>query len=303
MDATQGPLIVYGSASPGIGLGGAQDSNGQAGPSLFFAGMAIADPRPQFSYKPGSDYNQKGVYGWMAPVLDCVPFTATAGAIAAAAHTTNGTAMTLVGSTGNGVTVGASVVNALTGNTVTGLLAIGGAMGSVGFGSQPQINIWDPTKALARVVGITGISGGSGGHFIVSGFDIYGFPMTENINAGAGAGQTLGKKAWKYITSVVPQFTDGTGTYSIDTTDTIGFPLRVDEWGYADISMNNSFITASTGFTAADTTSPATSTTGDTRGTYALQTVSNNSDRLVMFITPSVANIGSAVGLTGVQPA
>ena len=89
----------------------------------------------------------------------------------------------------------------------------------------------------------------------------------------------------------------------MNTTDIIGFPLRVGEWGYQDLTVNATCITASTGFVAADTTSPATSTTGDTRGTYAMQTASNNTLRIVFFVSPSVANISSAVGLTGVTPA
>ena len=55
------------------------------------------------------------------------------------------------------------------------------------------------------------------------------------------------------------------------TTDVIGLPLRSDYVSETDISMASTWITASTGFTAAVTTSPATATTGDVRGTYTLR--------------------------------
>jgi hypothetical protein len=260
------------------------------------------DPRLPFSYQPGSGVSQK-TYGWLGttkiPVLDCVPYTATVGAIAVAAHAVANTPVTLVSSTGDGVTVGASVVNASTGVLVTGLLAIGGASGAVAFGTDGTVNIWDPTKALARVVGITAANGASGTVvFTIKGYDIYGYPQTEQITP-ANNTQTLGLKAWKYISSITPATSDA-HNYSIDTTDTIGFPLLAAAFEYTDIFMDGSLITANTGFVAPDATSPATATTGDVRGTYALQTASNNADRLVMFVTPSVANIGTTAGLVGV---
>jgi len=298
ISALTGPVVSF-------GQGVSSDSNPERGPSAFDQGLMLADPRAPFCYAPGSNAGRP-FYGWLGgtdcAVLDVVPYTLTVGAIAPAAHAVNGTAMTLLAATADGVTVGASVVNAATGALVSGLLAIGGAMGSVAFGSAGTVNAWDPTKALARAVSVTGVAAGSGGAFKVVGYDLYGYPMTETITAPAGVATTNGKKAWKYIASVTPQFSDA-NNYSVDTTDIIGFPLRVDEWGYQDLTVNATCITASTGFVAADTTSPATSITGDTRGTYAMQNASDNTLRIIFFVSPSVANISSAVGLTGVTPA
>lgn len=312
IEAINGPLVTFNAAtpapSPSSGIGLAGDSNPDSAPSLFFQGLGILDPRYIYTYQPGGSLNFGGspAVGWgpgvtAIPVLDVVPATLTAGAVAAAANVTSGTAMTLVSTTANGVTVGASVVNALTGVKVTGLLAIGGAAGTVSFGQSGAIQFWDPTKALARAISITGVSGGAGGAFKIAGFDVYGFPMNETITAAAGAATTNGKKAWKYITSVTPQFTDA-HNYSVDTTDIIGFPLRVDEWPYVEVfdgAATPTLVTSATGFVAAVTTT-ASATTGDVRGTYALQSASDGTKRVVLFVTPSTANIGSTAGLVGV---
>ena len=90
------------------------------------------------------------------------------------------------------------------------------------------------------------------------------------------------------------------GNVSGGTGDVIGLPLRSDYCGDLRIVYNNAAITASTGYTAADTTSPATTTTGDVRGTYALQTASNNSRRLQIFLSPPAANCATITGLLGV---
>lgn len=383
ISANAGPLVIFGQAAvpPGSGLGVAQDYNSHAGPSLFFSGNGILDPRYPFSYQPGNP-NTKA-YGWLGvtgvPILDTVPATKAVGAIAAAANVVAATPMTLVSTSGAGILVGQSVTNAATGANVTGLLAIGTAGGAVPFpttgwtftvtsanatvgatytnngvtftvlstiasgttlttsvsaGGSPTNaasntltkvtgtgdstitfsasvptgsgnNIWDPTKMLARVVAITAAAAASGTVvFTIKGYDVYGYPMSEAITAAANT-QTLGKKAWKYIASVTPATTDAQN-YSIDTTDTIGFSLRADFFSYlamfygSPATPANNAITAATGFVTADTTTPATTTTGDVRGTYALQSASDGTKRLTIFITPSVANIGSIVGLTGV---
>ena len=103
-------------------------------------------------------------------------------------------------------------------------------------------------------------------------------------------------KAFKYIVSVVPQFTDA-HNYTVGTSDMFGFNYRAGVWD--DTAVGTCWaaaeVVSSTGFTAAVTTT-ASATTGDTRGTYALQTPSNNTLRILMFASPSVANIGLYAG-------
>jgi hypothetical protein len=156
-----------------------------------------------------------------------------------------------------------------------GTLALDGATGFVGYGratgansGQYEISAYDPVHAgLPRHPLVSG-SNDSGITFTVSGWDIYGFPMTETIT-GANAGTANGAKAWKYISGITHTGSVA-GTLTIGTQDVIGLPFQALRFGRSAINYNNAWITANTGFTAAVTTSPATATTGDVRGTYAL---------------------------------
>jgi len=221
--------------------------------------------------------------------------------------------------TGTGVNTGTTIVNQLTGpaggagtytvqgdDTASSTTMTAQATGTTAlaqpFGQSNSISLWNPQAMVARAVSVTGSSSATGGNITISGYDIYGVPMSEVIAAPASATTVNGKKAFKYISSVVPAFTDA-HNYSIGTTDIYGFPLRSDNFGDVAINYNATGITANTGYTAAVTTSPATTSTGDVRGTYALQSAADASKRLVVrqFITP--ANIGSITGLFGVTQA
>ena len=195
----------------------------------------------------------------------------------------------------------------VTGNaTVSSATITGQATGTPAlvqlFGQSQTIGLWNPQALVARAVSVTGSASATGGNITISGYDIYGVPMSEVIAAPASATTVNGKKAFKYISSVVPAFTDA-HNYSVGTTDIYGFPLRSDFFGDVAINYNATGITANTGYVAAVTTSPATTTTGDVRGTYALQSAADASKRLLIrqFLTP--ANIGSITGLFGVTQA
>lgn len=301
-----GPLVTAPSNPLGSTGTGSANQNPQSAPNFWLHGDALIDPRTPFTYKPGSGSGPSGnsmasrpVYGWYGTtcqVINAVPSTISAVNIAAtqAAAAT----ITLVSSSGAGITVGVSITNAVSGATVTGLLAIDTAMAGQSYGQDAKYNVWDPTKAISRNVRITSAGDDSGKTFTVVGYDLYGYPMSEVIT-GANAGVASGLKAFKYIASVTPSTTPA-GNVSVGTGDVIGLPLRSDYFGDLRIVYNNAAITASTGYTAADTTSPATTTTGDVRGTYALQTASNNSRRLQVFLSPPAANCATVTGLLGV---
>lgn len=291
ISAFTGPLVAFGQAATG-------DSNSERGPSIFDQGIALADPRASFAYKLGSAVGT-AVCGWLnnAMVIDVVPSALSATNLVTSQTPTAGTALTLTA--GTGVTGSTSVINLTTGLTVTGLLALDGAAGRVSFGTSASVQLWDPTKLLARNVRVTSVGNDSSAAFTVAGYDIYGAPMTEAIT-GANAGIASGKKAFKYIASITPSGTLSGSAVTVGTGDVFGFPLRSDFFSEVTVYWNSALITANTGYLAAVTTSPATTTTGDVRGTYAVQSVSDATKRLAIIVRPSVANISSTTGLLGV---
>lgn len=385
ISAVVGPLISFGQAT-------SDDSNPEAGPSLFISGGGILDPRPQFTYQCGQGFGAQtcGFLGFnRIQTLRVIPFTLTAGLIAATANVVTNTPMTLAAAATTGLAVGVSIARQDTGVLVTGLLeldpgvAVGtatiaagttvmnvtaltapsgdsynvfypgmvlsgtsivtgttivsygtgnggigtynisvppsaaisggtitgtatGLNNSIAFGSAGTVQFWNPNALIARAVSITSTTGQlSAKTFTVRGFDAWGFPMTEVITtSGTAATTTNGKKAFRFILSVTPNFTDATNTYSVDTTDIIGFPVRSDTYqiGFeSDITLmsNNATVASATGYVAAIKT-VATATTGDVRGTFALQTASNGTLFLMATQSPTIAALSSIAGLFGV---
>lgn len=172
--------------------------------------------------------------------------------------------------------------------------ACGNAYPGVGLAAWPWrpqgvMALADPYQGLARVLNVTSSgAGGTGYTVLIRGYDIWGFPMAERIAVANSASTTAGLKAFKYISSVTLEKSGG-GTFganvSVGTTDLIGFNVRSDFWEYLNIFYNGVFVSTSTGYTAAVATSPATATTGDVRGTYALQSASDGVKRLAIFMT------------------
>lgn len=298
--AESGPPVFYGVKAPGA------QPNTDQGPGAINGDLGLLDPRV------GYNGTRKGWISLGSTYRRClsqVPAAAVANNIAPAAHAVNGTPMVLAGaSTGITVIAAPSPVVWASGNAIAvGALVLDGLPGLINYGladsnGNYRNNAYDNGKALARAVAITGVLGGSGGHFLVSGADLYGYPQTENINATAGATTTNGKKTWKFIYSVTPLFSDA-NNYEVGTADIFGFPLKTLLFDQVFVWWNSALITANTGYTAADTTSPATSTTGDVRGTYAVQSASDGTKRLTMAVGIPESTNFSAVGAFGVTPA
>lgn len=295
LTAFEGPLIIFGQGGT-TPYGG---YNGERGPSLFDQAAGLLDPRPFYAFQPGQPVGNPTLYGHVGGdfvVVDQVPSTISAVNIAASQSPAAG-AITLVSSSGAGITVPVSIVRADTGATVTGLLAIDVAQTPVTFGTDASVHVWDPTKSVARNVRYTSGGNDTGITFTCNGFDVYGFPMTETVTGANGAAAS-GTKAFKYISSITHTGSVAT-TLTIGTGDVYGLPLRSDFWGFDRIVWNNAVITANTGFVAA-VTSVATATTGDVRGTYNVQSASDGTKRLTIIHTPSVAQISTVAGLYGV---
>jgi len=218
--------------------------------------------------------------------------------------------------TGTGVTAGTVIIAPITGiaggvgtylinnsQTVTST-TISGNTGTLGvprvpFGSAGTIQLYNPLTSIARNVRITTQSGDAA-VYTVAGFDQYGFPQTEAIT-GNGASTVSGKKAFKYIQSITPVGTVGSTT-AVGTGDVYGFGLLSSNFQDVSISWNATAITASTGYSAGVATT-ASSTTGDVRGTYAVQSASDGTKQLVIRQSPLVTNVGTVAGLFGVTPA
>lgn len=300
--AQPGPVSVVGTNPPYIGPtnqtgGGAalvSESNPDLGPSLFWAGIGVRDPR--YLARIGAGSLGVGQYpnqdcGWLwssggLVLTDAAPSTAAVGNIAADQAVAAGTAMTLVDGTGGaGVTKLAAALTILP----TGLVVPSGALviDSTPAYTANSFALMNTGVSLARAVSVTAAAGATGGAVVVSGYDIYGAPMSESITSVA-ASTVNGKKAFKFVTSATPAFTDAGHNYSVGTADIFGLHIRADYAAYTKIFWDGALNSGT--FTAADTTSPATTTTGDVRGTTVPASGSDGTKRLVVMVGPSVGN-------------
>lgn len=278
-----------------------------AAPSMDYLGHGFQDHRLPYNFANSATGAQ--VVGWYGTepvtVISQVPSTIATANISVGAVTASGVPAVLVSVSGAGITVlSASTIFFPSLLTISSGLVIDATPVPKQFGTASSgiTAFYDPATMIGRAVSITGVAGGTGGNFLISGYDVYGYPMSELVAATAGATTANGKKAFKVITSAVPQFTDGTHNYSIGTADIFGFGILGVLWPNVEIFWNNAFITSSTGFVAPDQTTPATTATGDVRGTYAVQTASDNAKRLVVRVYPSLAlmTTSATIGIFGV---
>src|SRR6185437_10847613 len=303
-----GPLLI---GTPGNSAASANpiffipDNNPDLGPSAFQVGFGVLDARMGILNGSQAATAQAAVLWSNTDLLGVfqAPSTAAAANIAAAANPTSGTPLALVSSSGSGVTVLASaVLIPPTGITVAaGSLALDTAPVVLTYGQNGSVVTMDPRNQLARCVSVTGVSGGSGGTILVSGADVWGAPMSQLITLASGVNTVNSTKAFKFIYSATPQFTD-THAISVGTADIFGFPFRVDDWTQCSVYWNNAAITASTGFVAAVTTT-ATTTTGDVRGTYAVQSASDGTKKLSLSVNVPPWNAATNAGVYGVTQA
>ena len=281
-----------------------------AAPSFQFLGGGIQDHRMAYNSR-GSSVKQPGIVGWYGtePITAHYSPSAIATAnIAALANVVTGVPMTLVAASGAGITVLSSAAPAFfmpTGlNLIAGVVIDGlPTLQVFGQGGNFQTGFYDRSTYVGRGVSITGVAGGAGGNFLVSGYDCYGYAMTQLVTVAAGANTVNTAKTFKAITSVVPQFTDA-HNYSVGTADIYGFGINTNYFGDVFVEWNNAFITASTGYVAAFT-GVSTNLTGDVRGTYAVQSASDGVKRLILQATPTLSQIVSnpTTGLFGVAQA
>lgn len=304
ISADQGPSIEWGqnpSANPGVPP---SDYNADYGPSLFSMGLGLLDPR--YGYQNGGAGNGSAQAFGFAPgvnyvVLDQIPSVAAVANIAAGANPASGVKMTLVSSSGAGILVmTAPLTIKSSGNTVPACLAIENLPAFTAFGQSKAIQTYDPSTMMARAVSVTGVGSGSGGTVTIRGYDVYGQALTETITLGAGVNTVAGKKAFKFVASATPNFSD-THAISVGVSDVYGLPLRGAFYGYVNSTFNNAPVTTP-GFVAADATT-VSATTGDVRGTITVTSDGTKRLQIMQGVGPfalSGLTPGTFTGLFGV---
>lgn len=142
----------------------------------------------------------------------------------------------------------------------------------------------------ARTVNVDSTNAGDTTQTVtVTGTDYYGQLQTETI-ALNGTTAVAGQKAFKSIIRVAVSAALA-GNLTVGNEDVFGLPYRVTDAGYLiGVGWAGALARDAGTFAAADTTSPATATTNDVRGTYAPSSAANGSRRLVI-----------AIGLTALQ--
>lgn len=155
--------------------------------------------------------------------------------------------------------------------------------------SNGRANI-NPTGGFGRCVGVYSAADTSGDTVTVYGFDVDGEPLVETI-AGPNNTTTAGLKAFAVITRVKAN-TAITDDMEIGTIDKFGLPCfladlaEVVRIGWTQTLADNAATVA-----VGVTTSPATATTGDVRGTVIPSTAANGTRKLTaVLVQPSVAD-------------
>jgi len=141
----------------------------------------------------------------------------------------------------------------------------------------------------------------------ISGYDYYGQAMTEIIATGTTQSTTInGKKAFYQVSGATVSGAVG-GTVAIGTSDVLGCPVRFIDRGYLDsVGWNNVLAEDVATTVVADLTNPATSSTGDVRGTITPSSSPDGTKRLVVGIYLPAIAVGpnaTRLGALGVDQA
>jgi hypothetical protein len=293
-----GPIVASGAT--GSTVGSAYDYNDSSGPSVFAHGSALGDNR--YGTQGGGDITA-AIPGWYATgniyAIDAAPATLSATNIAAAQVPVAGTALTLAGAS-TGITVLSSAFSLFGGAGVvpSGSLVMDGNPATISIAAQGGgVSVYDPRTAICRTLRFTSAGNDSAATAAIVGYDFYGNIVHETVTLTSGSIATS-KKALKFVTSITPAGTLSGSNLSVGTSDIYGFPLASWEFQTMVIYWNATLISASTGYLAAVTTTPS-ATTGDVRGTYAVQSASDGSKKLQVFMTPMPWK-STSTGLFGV---
>jgi hypothetical protein len=279
--AISGPHVVYGVTQNSTG--GVTEYNEQRAPSLYDLGTAFADPRANFSYRPGGAVSDQvyGIFNSRATV-DAVVGTTLANNVVASQAPVTGTALTL-NTTGSGVTQ-TTIVAPEDGSTVS-VLCLGSTAATLTFGSADTVALWNPAAAVGRCLSVATNSSENTGTLSIAGRDIYGYKMTESISILGSSAAVFTQKAYKYVSNIVLTSTTIVSTgITVGVSSIFGLPIVATYSGVdTDIRLifTSSLVSAnSSGAITVASTVTATSTTGDVRGTYGSSTALSATARL-----------------------
>ena len=155
-----------------------------------------------------------------------------------------------------------------------------------------------------RIVTLTSASGttNAGVTYTITGYDQYGQKVTETVTGPAGSSTVNSVKTYKSVITIAQSATSTSITAGFG--DILGIPYRLLSRDYVVGANFNATAVALTAFTVADTTSPATASTGDVRGRITLPSAADGTKRLVVALAlpgiaagPSATRVG-ALGVT-----
>jgi hypothetical protein len=151
------------------------------------------------------------------------------------------------------------------------------------------------TPNVGRGVSLTSVSNLSAINYTMVAYDIYGQRLTSTI-AGPNNNTVKFPKTVASVLSVTPNGASAS-LVSVGTADLFGLPFVALNGAYVqDMAWNaltggssgangqNSFALDTGTFVSADTTNPATSLTGDPRGTYAPSSASDGNHQLLIMM-------------------
>ena len=146
--------------------------------------------------------------------------------------------------------------------------AFGGAM------EAGLARIFNPREMGSRNISVQGVTAIAVAYSaVVSGWDVWGAPMTEIISAATGVTTFMGKKAFKYISSITSGTTvPSSQTVAFGLSDVVGLPIRADYWEEVSAAWNGVQMANFSGFVAGITGTTAANGTADVRGTLQLST-------------------------------
>jgi hypothetical protein len=196
------------------------------------------------------------------------------------------------------VPVAKSTTNIATASAYTAAITLTAGTGTTSVVRQDGVTVvqLDVPRAVAVTIGAGTIANRN---VTISGYDVYGQPMSEVIATGTTQSTTVnGKKAFFQIASASVSGAVG-ATIALGTTDILGAPVRITNAGYiARAGWDNTLAEDAGTFVAAVTTA-ATTTSGDVRGTYVPSSAPDGSKRLVVGVLLPAIAVGPQATRTG----